>query len=93
MLTTLIVSLTITITEFVRRFIGPPPQPPKEIAELELASAPAPLLQPAPHPNSPSGGPAQEQSKDQSQELQLKLAHRRGAMAEYTRPKYEVREW
>lgn len=90
-LTAFVVRLATAIAEFIRRYV---PQQEKTVA---AAATEAPLRLPTPHPNSPSGAPAQEQSQDQStdqsKELQLKLAHRRGAMAEYTRPKYEIREW
>ncbi len=85
MLTTLLVSLATTITEFVRRFIGP-----KAIQEPELASEPAPSPRQQQRPSElASPTPSNSLEKD----LKLKLAHRHGAMAQYTRPKYEAREW
>ncbi len=83
MLTTLLVSLATTITEFVRRFLGP-----RVIQEPELAPEPAPRLTqrtPEPVPRTPPNS--------LEKDLKLKLAHRHGAMAQYTRPKYEAREW
>lgn len=84
-LTALIVSLATTITEFVRRFIGP-----KTVQESEPAPEPESAPRPTQQPSEPAiHTPPNSLEKD----LQLKLAHRHGAMAQYTRPKYEAREW
>lgn len=83
MLTTLLVSLATTITEFVRRFLGP-----KAVQEPE----PAPELTPRPTQQPPEPVP-RTSPNSLEKDLKLKLAHRHGAMAQYTRPKYEAREW
>ncbi len=86
-LTAFVVRIATAIVEFIRRYVPTAATGQPQLQEKAAALA-APLI-PPPHTNSPSNAP----TKDKNRELELKLAHRRGAMAEYTRPKYEVREW
>lgn len=90
MLATLIISIATTVIEYIRRFLPPQAASVPFLDEGQPKLTPASHdtpQRPAPHPNSPIETPGP------SRDLQLKLAHRRGAMAEYTRPKYEAREW
>jgi hypothetical protein len=87
-LTAFVVRIATAIVEFIRRYVPAAAGQQQQQQSQEKVAA-APLRLPPPHPNSPSSAP----TKDKNRDLELKLAHRRGAMAEYTRPKYEVREW
>ncbi len=86
-------ALLVGLVGVLLRYIRPAPTPAEPDSQLEAEAQPQPQPQPQQIPKRPVPQEQPRTSNSLDKELQSKLAHRRGAMAEYTRPKYEVREW